>query len=118
MCNRGGRVFSNMKVATTLSIDPDVLAKAKKNIPNISHIVEKYLETILDIKKAKKEADRLQLTEIKLIEVSKELTEMVDINKKLKKETGDLKKKLEKREAQTLKDKSDWIDIGHGGLEK
>ena len=105
-----------MKVATSVTIDPEVLAKAKKNIPNISGEFQKYLGTILDLKKAKKEADYSRLSEIKIIELSKELVHSVDLIKKLKKENKNLKESIEKIKAKSEGQISGYTDIGHGGL--
>lgn len=105
-----------MKVATSVTIDPEVLAKAKKNIPNISAEFQKYLGTILDLKKAKKEADYSKLSEIKIIELSKELVHSTGLIKELKKEVKDMKEKIEKMEDVAKGGMSGYTDIGHGGL--
>lgn len=77
-----------MKVLIHLSCDPELYARARQEISNISCEFENFLRAELDLGKAKDDHDKLELARIQVAKLTKALEEVT-------KERDELKKQLE-----------------------
>lgn len=98
-----------MKTTTSITIDPDILQRAKKKIDNISDHVQKFLENEMELKKSKTLKDKLVVAHSKIIKLSRDLEALNKENKDLKRELDKFKSRSE---AQITKEQEGYIDVG------
>ena len=91
-----------MKAITTLTVDTEVLARARKDIENLSGEFENFLRAELELGQGKNLKDKLGLARVKVANVTKELIKVTEEreglkrdNKALKIQIGKLEKKME-----------------------
>lgn len=97
-----------MKTTTSITIDPEILQQAKKKIENISNHIQKYLENEMELNKAEMKKDKLELANIKIVRLAREVELSLKEIKKLK-EIVD--KQAIKISQQSAKGNTGWVDI-------